>query len=145
MLLSVFSVIPIFHVNAQSVDELPVKSYILQKDIQAFNTELAASQSSVPWQNQALIVALRYLKDISDTELTRLTSQVPKGEDPEDPSKVIITVIQDGFLDDSVRGEWNQLILKKDQSAGYYRRHVKRIYVAEGIHKLFKRNPVHKK
>lgn len=115
MLLSVFAVIPIFHVNAQSVEKLPVKSYILQKDIQAFNAELTASQSSVPWQNQALVVALRYLKDISGTELTRLTSQVPKGEDPEEPSKVIITVIQDGFLDDSVRGEWNQLILKKDQ------------------------------
>lgn len=114
LLLSIFSVIPVFHVNAQSADKLPVKSYALQKDVQAFNAELAAREPNEPWQNQALAVALRYLKDTSGTRLTRITSQVPAGEDPEEPSLVIITVVQDGFLDDSVRGEWNQLILKKD-------------------------------
>lgn len=44
LLLSIFSVIPIFHVNAQSADKLPVKSYALQKDVQAFNAELAARE-----------------------------------------------------------------------------------------------------
>lgn len=114
LLLGVFSVIPLVNVHAQSVDKLPVKSYALQKDVQAFNAELAARKPSEPWQKQPLSVALRYLKGASGSRLTHITSQIPKGEDPEDPSLVIITVVQDGFLDDSVRGEWNQLFLKKD-------------------------------
>lgn len=129
LLLSVFSVIPVFHVNAQSADNLPVKSYALQKDVQAFNAELAAREPSEPWQNQALAVALKYLKGASGSRLTRITSQVPEGEDPYEPSKVIITVIEDGFGDDSVRGAWNQLILKKDQKDRWMLQEARRAFL----------------
>jgi hypothetical protein len=114
LVLSVFSVIPITNASAQLAQQLPVKSYALQ-DVRAFNAQLAAREPSDAWQNQPLGIALEYLNGASDGRMTSITSQLPEGEDPESPSTVVITVVQDGFLDDSVRGQWHRLTLKKNK------------------------------
>lgn len=129
LVLSFFSVIPLVDVSAQPVEQLPVKSYALQ-DVQAFNAQLAAREPSYTWQNQAIVIALEYLNGASGGRLTSITSQVPSGgESVESPSTAMIVVVQDGFLDDSVRGQWDQLILKKDKKNRWMLQEARRAFL----------------
>lgn len=129
LMLSIFSVIPIVTVSAQPAEQLPVKSYALQ-DVQAFNAQLAAREPSNNWQDQApLAIALEYLNGASGGRLTHITSQVPEGESVEYPSTVAIAVVQDGFLDDSIRGQWDQLILNKDQKQRWMLQEARRAFL----------------
>lgn len=114
LVLGVSFISPISHANTPIAKQLPVKSYALQ-DVRAFNAQLAARKPSNNWQNQPIAIALEYLKGASGGRATNITSQVPQGE-AESPSMVIVKVVQDGFLDDSVRGQWDQLTFRKDKN-----------------------------
>lgn len=128
LVLSVFSVIPIADVVAIPVEQLPVKSYALQ-NVQEFNAQLAAREPRDTWQDQPLAIALEYLNGASGGRLTKIINQVPEGEDAESPNTTVIVVVQDGFLDDSVRGQWDRLTLKKDQKERWMLQQAQRAFL----------------
>lgn len=101
---------------AKTIVQPIVESYILE-DAREFNqqlvTELTGADVSI-WQVQPLSLTLRYLQGIPGT--SHIKQEIPEGENSEFPSKVLVTVIRDGYQDDSLRGEWSELTWQRNSS-----------------------------
>ncbi len=82
-----------------------ISSYILL-DTKAINEKLAKKPVI---ENSPLLTVLGLLNIGSDQKELAIYQSFPSIEDKKN---VIITVIRSGYLDDSVRGEWNQVELK---------------------------------
>lgn len=128
---SIVLITAISQANELSVTKLPVDSYRLEK-VELFNNQLISdlSMSDVDrWQTQPLSIALKYLNGASAGKFIQITQKIPKGENIEYPNTVIVTAIQDGYLDDSLRGEWVELTLKNNSKNIWLIKEAKRAFL----------------
>ena len=115
--------------DKKSVTQLAINSYLIE-DPTEFNqqlvTELTGADTSI-WQVQPISLTLRYLNGIPGN--SHITQEIPLGENPEFPSRILITVIQDGYQDDSLRGEWFELMFQRNSNEIWQIETVKRAFL----------------
>ena len=90
------------------VDVEPLNSHI--------NKAVAAGED---WPRSALLATLELFGEESDTRTLSLSMEGNRGEAPD---TMIIIMTRDGFLDDSVRGDWHRAALHR-QSDNTWRFH----------------------
>lgn len=85
-------------------DEFPVVSYN-HLEVGNFNLIIsAATNHGEKWVYHPLLVIQKY-REIADV---RFVSILMRNDRAEDPLNSTITVVEEGYLDDSVRGQWFQ-------------------------------------
>ncbi|MBM9537530.1 hypothetical protein [Desulfobulbus alkaliphilus] len=93
-------------------DEFPVVSYNNLKT-ENFNVKIyTALKNGEKWVYNPLLVIQGY-RNITDTRFVNIMMRHDRGENP---LNSIITVIEEGYLDDSVRGQWFQFYLERKNS-----------------------------
>jgi len=93
-------------------DEFPVVSYN-NLEVRSFNLKIStAMNNGEKWVYHPFLVIQEYRK-ISDV---RFVSILLSNERAENPLNSIITVVEEGYLDDSVRGQWFQFHLGRENS-----------------------------
>jgi len=85
-------------------------------DAEEMNSDvLAAAAAGEEWQLDALSVAQRFVKPIYGRYLS-----IEKVDEPsERPRTTTITIIRGSYLDDSVWGEWDQLLLSRQPEGAW--------------------------
>ncbi|MDG5814306.1 hypothetical protein QA601_04400 [Chitinispirillales bacterium ANBcel5] len=98
--------------NDQRPDEFPVVSYN-NLDVKDFNVKItSAADNREDWVYSPVLVVQKYRR-ISDA---RFVSILLKNDRVENPSNSTITVVEEGYLDDAVRGQWFQFFLERENS-----------------------------
>ncbi|MCK5241942.1 hypothetical protein KAR34_05785 [bacterium] len=93
-------------------DQYPVKSY-KYLEFGEFNQRIKlAVDEKEAWVKSPLLVSQRFV-DISKEE-PGFISIIKKDNASENPTESIVTIVLEGFLDDSQRGAWYQIYLKRD-------------------------------
>ena len=88
--------------------EVPVESF-LQVDPSEFNeTIVEAAIAGETWPGNQISVAVRFLGGAVVGRYISITKVDNRGECADTS---IVTIIQDGFLDDSMRGQWDMIFL----------------------------------
>ncbi|VEP14839.1 exported hypothetical protein [Hyella patelloides LEGE 07179] len=131
LIFGIFSVIPISKANAQSPTQLPVESYRID-DVREFNSQLISELSGADvdtWQAKPLFLAMKYLNGASFGRFGQITRKIPQENTSEYPDTMIVTVIQDGYKNDSVRGEWVQLTFKRNREGIWLIQESKRAFL----------------
>ena len=101
--------------KSKTADQFPVVSY---KTVNAdeFNTEVStATKNLEKWAYQPLLVVYKY-RQIEDANFVSVLMTHGQGEQP---LTSVITIVEDGYYDDSLRGMWFRFHLarKAAQSA----------------------------
>lgn len=92
--------------------DIPVESYTLV-DVEDVNARVAdAAASGEEWVRDPLEVAERVVGDI----FGRYCSIERVDELTERPASTVVTLITGWYLDDSVWGTWNQVLLSRDDA-----------------------------
>lgn len=114
-------------VLALPVTELPVQSYEIE-DPSEFNKQIISEIETTgdPWSFQPLYLTTRYLQGITGTAFIK--QEIPPEEGREFPNKIVVTAIQDCYFDDSVRGEWAEILFIRYGDA-WLIENVKRAYL----------------
>lgn len=98
------------------VDQYPVSSYI-EADVTKFNKFLDKSAiNDEEWVSNPLLVAIKYIGPPNN----RFLSLVREDNYVESSTESVITIVVDGYLDDSVRGAWYQLSLVRTKGVQQY-------------------------
>ncbi len=106
----------------------PVVESSTVMDVTEFNAFVDdATAAGEQWVRNPIMVVMEYLRH-PNTSVTEITRIDPPGESM---PRTTITVVQDGFLDDSVRGTWHEFTLDRkadgswriDEARGAYRCH----------------------
>ncbi len=93
-------------------DEFPVISYN-NLETEKFNIKIsAAAENGEEWVYHPIMVVQEY-RSITDT---RFASIVMKHDRGEAPLNSRVTVVEEGYLDDSVRGQWLKFYLECESS-----------------------------
>ncbi len=91
-------------------DEFPVISYNNLKT-EEFNVKISsAAANGEEWVYHPLMVIQEY-RSITDTRFTSIVMEHDRGEAPLNSR---ITVVEEGYLDDSVRGQWFKFYLERE-------------------------------
>jgi len=89
--------------------DMPVESFVLV-DVEDANSRTgAAAEAGEQWPFDALAVAQRF----TGPDASRYLSIEKTDEMTESPNATTITLVSGGYLDDSVWGVWNQLLLSR--------------------------------
>jgi hypothetical protein len=92
--------------------DIPVESYMLA-DVEHVNAVVAgAAAADEEWVRDPVEVAERVVGNIHG----RYYSVERVDEPSERPARTVVTVITGSYLDDSVWGTWNQVLLSRDDS-----------------------------
>jgi hypothetical protein len=93
-----------------SVDNVEVESWE-SLDPAGMNAQIAqAVASGEDWPTSPLAATVRLLEGDSDTRILRLEESKNRTEGA-DTTVVVLT--RDGFLDDSVRGDWHRIVYER--------------------------------
>jgi hypothetical protein len=92
--------------------DIPVESYVLV-DVEGVNAEVAlGAATGEEWVRDAIEVAKRVVGDIFGRYYS-----VERVDGPsERPTSTVVTVITGSYLDDSIWGTWNQVLLSRDET-----------------------------
>lgn len=86
-------------------------------DIAALNERIAAAQASGTGSMTSPIPLV--LELVGGTAETPRVSLETISSDAEDFNRVSVTITRDGFLDDSVRGDWHEFTLARDAAGAW--------------------------
>jgi hypothetical protein len=101
--------------SSEEPNELPVESFI-QVDPSEFNeTIIEAAIAGETWPGDQICVAVKFLGGV-EARFISITKVDNRGECADTS---IVTVIQDGFLDDSMRGQWDMIFLYLNESSNW--------------------------
>jgi hypothetical protein len=90
--------------------DVPVDSWQLV-DVSSLNSKIEqAAAAGDEWPYSALIVTLHLFGGDLETRSLSLTESANRGEVPD---TIVVTIARDGFLDDSVRGDWHRVVLRR--------------------------------
>jgi hypothetical protein len=93
-------------------DEFPVVSYN-NLEVSNFNLKISAAMNNgEKWVYHPLLVIQEYRK-IADVSFVSI---LLSNDSVENPLNSTITVVEEGYLDDSVRGQWLQFHLGRENS-----------------------------
>ncbi len=93
-------------------DEFPVVSYN-NLEVRNFNLKISAAiNNGGKWVYHPLLVIQEYRK-IADASFVSI---LLSNDSVEDPLNSTITVVEEGYLDDSVRGQWFQFHLERENT-----------------------------
>ena len=111
-------------INAQVDEAIALQDILVESwevvDTMPLNEQIDdAANAGFEWPKSALSVMLIILEGDEDTRRLTLSQVANTGEVPDEISFVMI---RDGLLDDSVRGDWHQAILYR-QDDGTWRLH----------------------
>lgn len=96
----------------KSPEDFPVVSYN-NLEVSNFNLKIStAMNNKEEWVYDPLLVIQEYRKITN----TSFVSILLKNDNAENPLNSTITVIEEGYLDDSVRGQWFQFYLGRENS-----------------------------
>lgn len=104
------------HKDTQELTDIPVKSFE-SVDVSHFNGMIErAIQKGAKWPLSPLKSVLKVLDAETDT---RQISLQKIAEHAENPKNVEVIIIRDGFLDDSVRGDWHHFLLEEIEDGSW--------------------------
>ncbi|PIE45002.1 MAG: hypothetical protein CSA45_04355 [Gammaproteobacteria bacterium] len=97
----------------KKANTFPVLSYA-SKEPNSLNLKiLAAAKNKESWVLSPLLIAQKH----SDIGLWNSSTYIEiENNSPEYATKSTVTIIEDGYADDSVRGQWNQLHLARSSN-----------------------------
>lgn len=96
--------------------DVPVESYVLV-DVDDINARVRnAAAANEEWVRDPRAVAERFVRGVGG----RYLSVERVDELTERPQSTTITIIRAKYLDDSVWGDWNQLLLSRASSGAWY-------------------------
>lgn len=122
LLLSVFCA-PSSHKTA--VDGPLVRSWSLV-DVEPLNSGIDdAVAAGEEWPRSALLATLELFGGEADTRILELTVQGNRGEAPD---TMIVIMTREGFLDDSVRGDWHKATLYRKADSTWRLHEVRRAF-----------------
>ena len=104
-------VLPSFSLFAQDKrpDGFPVVSY-RTLDVKKYNKQIIiAEKKQEKWAFSPLSIAMRFHK-ISDVRFVNINQ---KNDRAECPLNSVVTIVEEGFLDDQMRGRWTQFHLER--------------------------------
>jgi len=88
--------------------DVPVDSW-RNVDVMPLNSRVdEAVEAGLDWPRSALYVTLNLVGGDADTRSLVLSEVANRGEAPD---TMVVVVARDGFLDDSVRGDWHRAVL----------------------------------
>lgn len=94
------------HTGNESMD-VHVKSWELL-DISPLNSTIEeAVAAGKTWPSSPTLIVFELLGGDVDTRVFSLTQKANRIEVPD---RIVVVLIRDGFIDDSVRGDWHQLV-----------------------------------
>ncbi len=101
-----------FHSGAAAMDlhGVPVRSHVNLKITEFHQLVSRSAEDGEVWVRDALQVALRFVGPFEG----KLQHISRKNDSAESASRVEVIVIEEGYLDDSVRGARYKLVLEKD-------------------------------
>lgn len=93
----------------ESID-VPVKSWEFV-DTEPLNLTIEkAIKEKFSWPTSPTLIVYKLLDGDTETRELKLTRKADRAEAPDE---AIVVLIRDGFLDDSVRGDWHQIKFKR--------------------------------
>lgn len=100
--------------EAASAAAAPVESFILE-EVGDVNAEIdRAAEAEEDWVLDPVRIALNVIEQGPDAiEERRYLSLTFEGGQDERPGACTVTVVTDGYLDDSMRGEWCRLTIER--------------------------------
>ncbi len=107
-------------------DEFPVVS-CNNLEVRNFNLKISdAMKNGEKWVYHPLLVIQEYRK-VADT---RFVSILLNNDSVENPLNSTITLVEEGYLDDSVRGQWFRFYLERESSESVWKiREVRQAYL----------------
>lgn len=105
----VLSMISLLLALDKGPDEFPVVSY-KNLEIKEFNMQIASAEKKEAWIFNPLSIAMRFHK-VSDLRFVDINQ---KNDRAECPLRSVITIVEEGFLDDQMRGRWTQFYLGRE-------------------------------
>ena len=93
-------------------DQYPIVSYNVVETKTINKSIHEAVKNKEEWVYSPILIAIKYTK-ASDASFTSILAKSDGGEQP---TTSTITIVEDGYLDDSVRGGWFQLYLNKNNT-----------------------------
>jgi hypothetical protein len=134
-LLFIFFFFPLF-AQSKTPDQFPVVSYRNLK-VKELNLQITtAEKNQEAWVLNPLSIAMRFHK-VSDVRFVDINQ---KNDRAEYPSKSVVTIIEEGFLDDQMRGRWIELHLeRKDCSRAWRIKELRQAFLCgrEGSDEVF--------
>lgn len=114
-------------VQTSAVHEAPRELVVessSEVDVTEFNAFVEAAAAGDDWVRNPILVVMEYLHhpNAAFVEISRVD---PPGESM---PRTTVTVIQDGFLDDSVRGSWHEFKLDRFTDGGWRIREAQSAY-----------------
>lgn len=117
-------------------DEFPVISY-RNLDVKGFNMEITrAEKKKEEWTSNPLSIVIR-LHKLSDVRFVDINQKKDRAECP---INSIVTIFEEGFLDDQMRGRWTQFHLeRKDCTRPWNVKELRQTYLCglEGSKEVF--------
>lgn len=98
--------------SSEELIELPVESFIQVDPFEFNETIIEAAIAGETWPGDQISVAVRFLGGV-EARCISITKIDNRGECADTS---IVTVIQDGFLDDSMRGQWDMIFLYRNEN-----------------------------
>lgn len=139
IILLIFSLLLLFspvYCQEKRPDELTVVSY-KNVDVREFNILISSSEKKKEnWIFYPLSIAMKFHK----VSAFRFVNINQKSDRAECPLKSIVTIVEEGFLDDEMRGKWVQIHFeRKDCLKAWRIKEVREAYLCgrEGSEKVF--------
>lgn len=102
--------------STEAEDQLPVESF-QRLAVDDINVRIAAAvDGGKDWPRDAIRVAQEFL-GFTESRSVRMVRQDGSGERPDETT---VTVVEDGYRDDSVRGRWTEFYMARAQD-GFWR------------------------
>ncbi|NKQ41581.1 MAG: hypothetical protein HF962_08425, partial [Sulfurovum sp.] len=98
----------------KSVDQFPVLSYNLLETKKINKQIYEAVKNREEWPDNPLLIVSKYHQNIGMSSFVSIVAKSPGGEGY---STSTVTVVESGYLDDSVRGGWFQFYLDRNNAA----------------------------
>lgn len=102
--------------GAAALAEVPVESWQYVEVAPLDSSIEAALAAGEQWPESPARVALEVLGGESEARSLSLTEEKVRAEAAD---TVIVVLARDGFLDDSVRGDWHRLVLYRSADGGW--------------------------
>ncbi|MCX5834979.1 MAG: hypothetical protein NTV99_10820 [Deltaproteobacteria bacterium] len=98
------------------------------ENVAPFNAKIEeAVKKGEVWPGDPILIALNLLKISNDG--ARLLVMSKESSPAENPDRTGVTVIRDGFLDDSLRGDWHYFELRKMNDQGWRFTEIRRAFL----------------
>jgi hypothetical protein len=113
--------------------QVPVDSWALV-DVAPLNSRIeAAVAAGATWPRSPLLTTMELLGGEAETQGLALTLGPFRGEVPD---TAVIIMARDGFLDDSIRGDWHRLLLLRSRDGSWRIDEIRRAFRCWRAHSL---------